>query len=83
MYYFFCNEYFINGVKFEATASLANGSEKVVIPDCSENTEKPSNITVLKGNCTYDGNWDVEDNVTSMCAKNHILDRHTGKCSCK
>ena len=83
VYYFFCDDYFINGIKYKETVSPSKGYVKVVKGNCSKNTEIPSNGTVLRGNCRYNGSWDVGDNVTCKCVKNYVLDKSKGNCSGK
>ena len=80
MYYYYCEEEFINGIKFEKASSPAVGTEAVVKGNCAGNTILPNNGTRLYGNCTYNGTWNVHDNVTCECVKNYELDRGIGIC---
>ena len=80
MYYYYCEEHFNNGVKFEKTASPAKGSNKVVKGHCTRNTIPYNNGTNLNGNCTYNGTWNVDDNVICTCHRNYELDRGIGIC---
>ena len=80
MYYYYCEEHFINGVKFEKTASPAKGSNKMVTGHCTRNTIPPNNGSSLNANCTYNGTWNVDDNVTCTCDRNYELDRGIGIC---
>ena len=80
MYYYYCEEAFINGIKFERTASPATGYDRMVKGICTGNTAPPNNGTTLNGNCTYNGTWNVDGNVNCTCAKNYTLDRGIGIC---
>ena len=80
MYYYYCEEKFINGIIFEKTASLAAGSKAVVKGHCTGNTIPPGNSKSLDGNCTYNGTWNIEDNVTCTCDENYTLNQDIGIC---
>ena len=80
MYYYYCEKVFMNGIKFEKTASPATGSNKGVKGHCTGNTIPPNNGTSLNGNCTYNGTWNIHDNVTCTCDKNYALDQGIGIC---
>jgi hypothetical protein len=80
MYYYYCEEAFINGVNFGRTASPAAGDDKMVKGICTGNTVPHNNATTLNGNCTHNGTWNVDGNVNCTCAKNYTLDRGFGIC---
>ena len=82
MYYYYCKEIFINGLKFENTISPADGFKTVVAKNCSKNyissirARGDKTITALNGYCSVNGTWSVPGfgNQTCLCVEGYTLE---------
>ena len=70
VYYYVCEEMFINSVMFKMTMSPQNGS-KVVFGNCSENTASVTKAGGLKAYCHSNGLWSTEGDVVCWCDKGY------------
>ena len=70
VYYYVCEEMFINSVMFKMTMSPQNGS-KVVFGNCSENAASVSKAGDLKAYCHSNGSWSPERDVVCRCSKGY------------
>ena len=81
MYYYYCKEIFINGLKFETTASPADGYKTVIAKNCSKNSipsinaKRNRTITTFYGYCSVNGTWSVPEygNQTCLCVEGYML----------
>ena len=70
VYYYVCEEMFINSVMFKMTMSPQNGS-KVVFGSCSENAASVSKAGDLKAYCHVNGSWSPEEGAVCRCDKGY------------
>ena len=70
VYYYVCEEMFINSVMFTMTMSLQNGS-KLVFGNCSENAASVSKAGGLKAYCHSNGSWSTEGDRVCRCDKGY------------
>ncbi len=85
MHYYYCEETFINGIKFEETASPAKGFKNVT-GNCSEYA-----ISLINGTasfhryCYENGNWSVleDENLKCFCIEGHSPNKIDESCSSK
>ena len=89
MYYYFCKEIFINGLKFEKTASPAKGVKTVTAKNCSNNAVRSINSTGNKmiksysGSCFANGTWSIPQYGDSQCLCFEGYTLRNGYCTSK
>ena len=81
MYYYYCKETYVNGVKFEKTPSPAKGF-KHVTGNCSEYAITPNGAASFNRSCYDNGTWsNADDNLKCFCIKGYRP--NSGSCSSK
>ncbi len=70
MYYYYCEERFVNSVKLIKTSAPINGS-KLVTVNCSKNSMASSNLTRLEGYCYSNGSWNMNRDYKCLCIEGH------------
>ena len=66
MNYYYCEETFNRGIKFERTTSPAKGSKNVT-GNCSENFVPSKNVTSVNRHCYPNGTWARLENDNMQC----------------
>ena len=85
MYYYYCEEKFFKGTKFERTASPAKGFRNVT-GECSEHAIPPINGTArFNRYCYENGNWSKleDENLKCFCVEGHTPNKIDESCSSK
>ena len=70
VFYYVCEEMFIQSVILKTTVSPQNGY-KAVFGNCSKNTVPDSKADGLKAYCHSNGSWSTDRNVSCMCDKGY------------
>ena len=70
MYYYYCEETFINSIKFPETISPASRSREVY-GKCSVNSAAPKNEANLKGFCQSNGTWSINYETMCLCLEGY------------
>ena len=70
MYYYYCEETFVNSVKLTKTPAPLNES-KLVTANCSKNSMASSNLTRLEGYCYSNGSWNMNKDYKCLCIEGH------------
>ena len=70
MFNYYCEETFINSIKFPETISPASGFREVS-GNCSVNSEAPKSEANLKGSCHSNGTWSINNETMCRCLKGH------------
>ena len=85
IYYYFCDETFYRGIKFEKTrsASFSNGLQNVTA-SCSNNSKPLKNATNFNGYCYPNGTWQfpTDDDFECVCMKGYTPN-DKGACTSK
>ena len=66
MFYYYCEETFINNIYFPNTTSSANQS-KAIYGNCSENSKSLNNGTELEAFCLQNGTWTRRNGSECLC----------------
>ena len=66
IYYYYCEETFNRGIKFERTSSPAQGFKNVT-GNCSENSVPSNNVTSVNRYCYPNGTWNRFKNTNLQC----------------
>ena len=71
-YYYYCEETFNRGIKFERTSSPAKGSKNVT-GNCSVNSVSSNNVTSVNRYCYPNGTWGrfENDNLQCFCVEGY------------
>ena len=81
MYYYYCKETYVNGVKFGRTASPAKGFKNVT-GNCSEYAISLNGTAGFNRYCYENGRWsNAKDNWKCFCVEGYTL--NNGSCSSK
>ena len=70
MYYYYCEERFVNSVKLIKTPAPVNGS-KLITANCSKNSMASSNLTRIEGLCYSNGSWNTNNDYKCLCIEGH------------
>ena len=81
MYYYYCEETFVDSVRLKKTLSHKTGP-KLVTGTCSEHSKPSSNLTRLEGYCYRNGSWSVTGDLKCLCFKGYGPNKKRG-CSRK
>ena len=81
MYYYYCEEIYVNSVKLMKTPSPPSGF-KLVTANCSKNSLASSNVTTLEGRCYINGSWSMNNNFKCSCIEGYEPNQKSG-CSRK
>ena len=84
MYYYYCEETFNKGIKFERISSPAKGFKNIT-GNCSENSVPSNNATSVTRYCYPNGTWSEldNDNLECFCVEGYAPNRKDESCSSK
>ena len=77
VYYYFCEETFVNSIRLMKTLSPLSGS-KLVPANCSENSSPLNASRGLQGNCYSNGSWDVNEDFKCLCTAGYEANKTRG-----
>ena len=66
MYYYYCEETFVDSVRLKRTPSPRIGP-KLVTGNCSEHSKPSGNLTRLEGHCYRNGSWRMNGDYKCLC----------------
>ena len=78
VYYYYCDETFVDSVRLKKTPSPKVGP-KLVTGNCSEHSQPSSNLTRLEGYCYRNGSWNMNGDLECLCIEGYEPD---GKLGC-
>ena len=81
MYYYYCEETYVNSVKLMKSPSPPSGF-KLVAANCSKNSLASSNVTRLEGRCYSNGSWSMNNDFICSCIEAYEPNQKSG-CSRK
>lgn len=77
IYYYYCEETFVNGARLKKTSSPKIGSKRV-LANCPKNSQPSSNFTRLEGYCYRDGSWSMNEDSKCLCFGEHEPNKEHG-----
>jgi hypothetical protein len=78
IYYYECEETFIDGVNYQKTSSPITGF-KTVIGECSKHSLPLSNVSANQiGFCYSDGSWGTGHEAQCLCNEGYYLSKTIG-----
>ena len=81
MYYYYCEETFVDSVRLKKTPSPKIGP-KLVTGNCSDHSQPSNNLTRLEGYCYRNGSWNTNRDLKCLCIEGYEPDEKRG-CSRK
>ena len=82
MYYYYCEETFNKGIKFERTPSPAEGFKNVT-GNCSDNSMSFNSAKSANRYCYFNGTWGKleDDDLECLCVQGYATNKTDGTCS--
>ena len=81
MYYYYCEETYVNSVNLMKSPSPPSGF-KLVAANCSKNSLASSNVTRIEGRCYSNGSWSMNNSFKCSCVEGYEPNQKRG-CSRK